>query len=181
MRQASRGGRSGAVRAALTVLSVLAWSHAPARSAESDQDILKAAIEYLHGHIAMEILARQDIKTSEFGTRAFLHEISESLPPYQVELVNHWLASGEYRRALQIISQGIYEIIGVNVNDRSGCAYAVDWHGAAFAKARDDFHSLRETSASASCEPVNGLPDACAPPEAGDAIQDAAGHEVNSN
>jgi hypothetical protein len=157
----------------------------PARSVEATDALLVAAIDYLHDHIAMEILSRsacgeqireEQLGSRRFGTRVFLEEASEYLSPEEVEQLNHWLLSGEYKEMLLAATRGVYEIIGVKSTDPSRCAYAVDRYGSSFSQSKDDFRSLGQASLVCGAE---GACDSQSSPQ-GSSPGDAA-NEENSN
>jgi hypothetical protein len=148
---------------------------------EANVPVLQAAIDYLNSHIAMEILSRskcgdritaRKFGSTGFGTRVFLEEAAGALSPEELEQLNNWLLSEQYRRILSSTTHGIYETIGVRPTDRSRCADAVDRYGSSFTRSKDGFRRLRQTRLES---------DASQGAEDGSGSQDKSEYEENSN
>ena len=151
-----RSGTSDRCRASIG-LFFLAWvavcAHgASVRAVEANSAVLNAALDYLRGHVAMEILSRSQCsrhvtprgyEVSGFGTRVFLEEASEFLLPQELELLNQWLLSESYRETVAETAHRIYEIISLKPNDRSRCDVAVHRYGSLLSRSRADFRRLR--------------------------------------
>src|SRR5687768_13249134 len=105
-------GCFASVRVLLLALSLVCASGASSRSEEPADAVLAAALEYLHNHIAMEILSRSkcgvgftavQFGVNAFGTGVFLDEVSERLLPKYTYQINAFVQSSDYKTTLQTI------------------------------------------------------------------------------